>query len=178
MTLSGLKRILLCLPKLTWLKLRYGNRIRFGKREQISPKATLRISNKQSSIDIGSFAYIEPNVLIKASGGRVSIGNRIYINRNSMVVSKDSITIGDDVTIGPGVYIYDHDHDIKNRGKFIVAPVKICKGAWIGAGTIILKGVSIGENSVIAAGSVVTKDVGPNQIFYQKRISDKLDIEE
>jgi acetyltransferase-like isoleucine patch superfamily enzyme len=39
--------------------------------------------------------------------------------------------------------------------------VYIKKGAWIGAGAILLPGVTIGEYSLVAAGAVVTKDVLP-----------------
>ena len=40
--------------------------------------------------------------------------------------------------------------------------VKICDGAWLGGGVIVLPGVTIGRNSVIGAGSVVTRDVPDN----------------
>ena len=37
----------------------------------------------------------------------------------------------------------------------------IKRGAWIGAGAIILPNVTIGERAVVGAGAVVTKDVPP-----------------
>jgi acetyltransferase-like isoleucine patch superfamily enzyme len=40
-----------------------------------------------------------------------------------------------------------------------MAPIRICRGAWIGARSIILKGVTIGEGAIVGAGSVVTRDV-------------------
>jgi acetyltransferase-like isoleucine patch superfamily enzyme len=46
-----------------------------------------------------------------------------------------------------------------------VRPVKICAGAFIGVGAIILPGVTIGECAVVGAGSVVTKDVPPFTVF-------------
>ena len=39
------------------------------------------------------------------------------------------------------------------------APVRIRRGAWIGARAIVLKGVTVGVGSVVGAGAVVTKDV-------------------
>ena len=52
---------------------------------------------------------------------------------------------------------------------------RVCKGATIGAGAVILPGITIGENAFIAAGSVVTKDVPAGELwmgnpakFYKK----------
>lgn len=38
-------------------------------------------------------------------------------------------------------------------------PIRIQKGAWIGANAVILAGVSIGKHAIVGAGAVVTKDV-------------------
>lgn len=96
--------------------------------------------------------------LPKIRGG-VCLEGPIYINRNTALVCRDSITIGQGTTIGPNVVIYDHDHDKNNRGAVVSKPVKIGENVWIGAGCIVLKGVCIGNNSIIAAGTIVTKDV-------------------
>ena len=42
---------------------------------------------------------------------------------------------------------------------------RVCKGASIGAGSVILPGITIGENAFIAAGSVVTKDVPAGELW-------------
>ena len=58
--------------------------------------------------------------------------------------------------------------DIKNapmREQFRGLPI-IKKGASIGANATILAGVTIGENAMIGAGSVVTKDVPANTVWY------------
>jgi maltose O-acetyltransferase len=36
---------------------------------------------------------------------------------------------------------------------------------WVGANCVLLPGVTIGDNSLIAAGSVVSHDVPPNEIW-------------
>lgn len=46
----------------------------------------------------------------------------------------------------------------------IYQPIKICDGAHIGIGAIIMPGVTIGEGAVVGAGAVVTKDVPPYSI--------------
>ncbi len=101
----------------------------------------------------------------------LSIGDNVGINRNTCIVARDSISIGNNVIIAPGVCIYDHDHSYENPDEYITAPIVIKDGTWIASNTVILKGVTIGKNCTIAAGSVVTKDVPDNSIFYQKRES-------
>src|ERR1700733_2577686 len=41
---------------------------------------------------------------------KVSIGNRCVIGRGTMITSKNSIVLGDDVIIGAYVQIIDHNH--------------------------------------------------------------------
>ena len=36
--------------------------------------------------------------------------------------------------------------------------------AWVGANVTILKNVHIGRGAIVAAGAVVTRNVGPNEI--------------
>ena len=51
-----------------------------------------------------------------------------------------------------------------DRQSLVCAPVRIKKGAWIGANATILPGVTIGKNVIVAAGAVVNKDVPDNMI--------------
>lgn len=104
--------------------------------------------------------------------GKIVIGNRVGIS-NSSIVAVSLVQIGDDVLIGGDCRIYDNDfHPIdfesrvgNDRTKIKCEAVNIEKGAFIGAGTIILKGVTIGEKSVIGAGSVVTTSVPAGEIW-------------
>jgi acetyltransferase-like isoleucine patch superfamily enzyme len=45
-------------------------------------------------------------------------------------------------------------------------PVKIGKGCFIGARSIILKGVTIGDGVVVGAGAVITRDIPADSIAY------------
>ena len=145
--------------------------IYFNGYHKISLHAHLRRSDA-GKIKIGENAVIREFTLVDAVGGRVSLGKNVFINRNTMIVSKDRITIGDDVSIGPNVCIYDHDHDIHNRGNFVSDPVIIGNNVWIGAGVIILRGTVIGDDAVIGAGTVIKKDiVSGMKVFNSQNLS-------
>jgi acetyltransferase-like isoleucine patch superfamily enzyme len=95
---------------------------------------------------------------------------------NCILASHSRITIGERTTIGPGVYIYDHDHDFRTEGgivkdKYISEGVTIGKEVWIGAQTIILKGTVIGDNAVVGAGCVISEHIPSNTVYIQRRNS-------
>lgn len=150
------------------LRVLTGRHIKWHLMNKISVLSSIKTSNR-GAIKFGKINVIRPNAELAANGGVITLGNNCFVNRNSMIVSHEAISIGDNTTIGPGVYIYDHDHD--GDGGYVSMPIMIDKNVWIGAGSIILKGVKIGSNSVIAAGSVVYSDVESNVIFVQKKDS-------
>jgi acetyltransferase-like isoleucine patch superfamily enzyme len=95
-------------------------------------------------------------------GGKISFNGNTFTAGNSMIISKESVTIGKDCAIAWGVTISDHDfHKLYLDGKQLVetAPVIIGNNVWIGMNATILKGVTVGDGAVIGAHSVVTKDV-------------------
>jgi acetyltransferase-like isoleucine patch superfamily enzyme len=116
----------------------------------------------------------QPCYFIVTDSARLTIGNNVGISCTA-IICHEKITIGDYVTIGGNVAIYDTDFHSLNklhRRNFNIdtkhkntAPVKIENDAFIGAHSIILKGVTIGEGAIIGAGSVVTKSVPQNEIW-------------
>lgn len=106
------------------------------------------------------------------NGGKICIGKNVGIS-NSAIVARSEIIIEDDVRIGGNCKIYDNDFhstDFNNRinkndPDIKTSPVKICKGAFIGAHTIVLKGVTIGPYSVVGAGSVITKSIPEGEVW-------------
>lgn len=159
------------LLRLCFLKIKHGSHLSFAKVMLISRKAKLRIGRDGSLLSLGKRVEISENCLIDAVGGKISLGEFVFINRGGMIVSMDSVTIGAHTDIGPNLVIYDHDHSFRDgrRDEFVTAPVTIGSNVWIGANCTILKGVTVGDNSVIAAGSTVTRDVPANSVLYQKR---------
>lgn len=75
------------------------------------------------------------------------------------------ITIGNNVTIAPEVYLLAHDASTRRvLGCTKVGKIVIEDNCFIGARALIMPNVTIGENSIVAAGSIVTKNVEKNTI--------------
>ena len=176
-----MRRFLGNLVSVIWSFIRFGvikifryKSLDFHYIERVSPNVVIRIG-KKSKISLGKSVRVHSrSKLCAVSGGHLTIGDCCKMNNNCLVVCHKSITIGKNVEFGPGVVIYDHDHDFRHKdglkaGTFQCSDVNIGENTWIGANVIILRGVNIGKNCVIAAGSVVTCDVPDNMIFVQKR---------
>jgi acetyltransferase-like isoleucine patch superfamily enzyme len=93
------------------------------------------------------------------------IGRDCSIEAECVFDLAERITIGDRVTISPGVMILTSTHELDIRehraGPLQLAPVNVSDGVWIGARAVILPGVTIGAGAVVNPGSVVNKDVAP-----------------
>ena len=110
---------------------------------------------------IGRNCNICANVLI---GNDVVIGDNVTVK--SGVQLWDGLEIEDNVFIGPNVTF---TNDLFPRSK--VYPEKfertvIKRGASIGANSTIIAGHTIGKNAMIGAGSIVTKDIPDNELWF------------
>ncbi len=135
--------------------------------------------DERGTLDIGKGVAIGRNTLIiVTSEGQpavrsiLRIGEETAINEsNNIRASGGTITIGRKCLIAQLVSIISSNHMIDVEGDMMDHPwslkdnfVTIGNNVWVGAGSIILPGVTIGDGAVIAAGSVVTRDVGENEL--------------
>ena len=110
---------------------------------------------------IGENCNLCANVLVE---NEVIIGNNVTVK--SGVQLWDGVTLEDNVFVGPNV---SFTNDLFPRSKnpdCQLTKTLVKKGASIGANSTIIAGVTIGENAMIGAGSVVTKNVGANELWY------------
>jgi maltose O-acetyltransferase len=96
-------------------------------------------------------------------GTQIRIGARCFANYGFMAMDVATITIGDDVQIGPNVQLLTPTHPVApepRRQKWEAAePIVIEDNVWLGGGVIVLPGVTIGADTVVGAGAVVTRDL-------------------
>jgi acetyltransferase-like isoleucine patch superfamily enzyme len=109
------------------------------------------------------------------------IGNNCNINAQCLI--ENDVTIGDNVTIKSGVQIWDgitlednvfvgpnvtftNDFMPRSKQNFNCLKTLIKANASIGANSTIVGGRNIGSFSMIGAGSVVTKDIGIQELWY------------
>ncbi len=110
---------------------------------------------------IGTFVEVQKNAHI---GARCKISSHTFIC--------EGVTIEDDVFVGHHVcFINDlfprataPDGQLQTEKDWQVVPTRVCRGASIGSGALILGGVTIGARALIGAGAVVTRDVEPGAV--------------
>jgi acetyltransferase-like isoleucine patch superfamily enzyme len=116
----------------------------------------------RENVSIGSDCIIGKDVYIDFS---VQIGDRVKIQNGALVYHGTTIETG--VFIGPGVIFTNDrkprainpDGTLKGNDDWEVGEIRVCYGASVGAGAVILPGVMIGTFSLVGAGAVVTRDV-------------------
>ncbi|TYB33261.1 MAG: N-acetyltransferase [Flexistipes sinusarabici] len=110
---------------------------------------------------IGSNCNICSNVFIEND---VIIGNNVTIKNGVQIW--DGITIEDDVFIGPNATFTNDFAPRSKQHPVEFSKTIIKKGASIGANSTLLCGLVVEEYSMIGAGSVVTKDIGKQELWF------------
>jgi acetyltransferase-like isoleucine patch superfamily enzyme len=131
-----------------------GRGVRIWNRAQVREGAVLG-----DNCIVGKDAYIDQGVEIGANV-KIQNGAQLY----------HGVTVEDGVFIGPQACLTNDlrprainpDGSLKGASDWQVTPIRICYGASVGAGAIVLPGVTVGRFAMIAAGAVVTRDVPPH----------------
>jgi acetyltransferase-like isoleucine patch superfamily enzyme len=105
---------------------------------------------------VGKDVYIDFDVVI---------GDNVKIQNGALIYH--GVTLEDGVFIGPQACLTNDrvpraitpDGRLKTTTDWEVGPIRVCYGASIGAGAIVLPDVTIGRFAMVAAGAVVTRSV-------------------
>ncbi len=134
-----------------------------GKDVQIGEGTNIwAFTNIQDGAKIGAHCNICDGCFIERGS---SIGNHVTVKNNVAVF--DGIIVEDDVFVGANItFINDRLPRSQNGGQWTLEKTYIRKGATLGAGSVIMCGIEIGENAFIGAGSLVTKNVLPHELWF------------
>lgn len=112
--------------------------------------------------EIGTKCTIGQNVYI---GPNVKIGNNVKIQNNVSVY--EGVELEDFVFLGPSVVF---TNVINPRSQFekkdLFKPTIIKKNVSIGANATIVCGITIQEYAFLGAGSLLTKNINPYELWY------------
>jgi acetyltransferase-like isoleucine patch superfamily enzyme len=130
--------------------------VRFGDRVVVHGFVNLYGCQIDDDCRIGTFVEIQKDVVL---------GKRVRVQSHSFICS--NVFIEDDVFVGHNVsFINDRYPTSQNAvsGNWKSESIRVCQGASIGTGSVILCGVEIGQGSIVGAGAVVTQNIPANTI--------------
>ena len=137
------------------------------------PHALVESENVGAGTRIWAFVHILPGATI---GQNCNICDHCFV--------ENKVSIGDDVTLKCGVYLWDgitledsvfvgpnvvFTNDVRPRSKntaYALLPTVVQAGASLGANSTILAGITIGRYALTGIGSVVTRDVPAYALVY------------
>lgn len=140
------------------------------------------VRGSKCEITIGNECTLQGLLVTEHDNASITIGNNVFIGANTVLDCAQAIVLEDDVLVSYECLLLDSNNhsqnfdvrkndlpDVKSGREYNWSaipsnPIRVCRGAWIGARSIILKGVTIGEGAIVGAGSVVTKSVDPYTI--------------
>jgi len=105
---------------------------------------------------IGKGVYVDAGVRV---GADCKLQNGCYIYRGTL--------LDDGVFVGPGACFTNDrvpralnaEGQLKQTGDWVMGTIRVCYGASIGAGVILVPDLVIGRFAMVGAGAVVTRDV-------------------
>lgn len=123
---------------------------------------------ERRKVVMGPGSGMAPNVSLR-HGERLTIGRETHIGERCYLwAGPDSgrITIGNNVSLAPEVFITASDYSFKAGIPFRQQPkrerdVVIGNDVWLGTRVVVTAGVTIGDGCIVGAGAVVTKDLPP-----------------
>jgi len=134
-----------------------GKKTKIGNNVEILPFTHIENATLESNVNVGPFSRIRPGSYL-SKGSRV--GNFVEI-KNSKIGKKSKINhlsyigdsfVGKNVNIGAGTITCNYDGKNKHQ-------TKILDGAFIGSNTSLVAPVKVGKKSFVGAGSSITKNV-------------------
>ena len=139
---------------------------RLGCRVQILTSTMIEESIIEDEAQVGPFSRLRPGSLIRK---RAKVGNCVEMKKTILGSQSKAMHLsylGDceikgKVNVGAGTITCNYDGKRKHK-------TFIDEGAFIGSGTQLIAPVKIGKRAYIGAGSTITKDVSPDSLAVSR----------
>jgi acetyltransferase EpsM len=124
---------------------------------------------------IHPLAYVAPDV--KINSGSVVLANSSISSGTSignMTLIMNNVSIGHNNIIGSNCFF--------TANSCLGSYITLGKGVWVGLNSTILGKLKIDDFAAIGAGSVITKDVGKNELWignpgrFHKNVTEKINM--
>ncbi|GBE45637.1 galactoside O-acetyltransferase [bacterium BMS3Bbin11] len=156
--------------------LRQPKNIHLGNNVIISEFCVLdaRHDDENKVITLADDAMLSTNIMISCKNACISVGKNAGLGAQTIIHATNdcSVSIGDDVIIGPQSYIsaggnyhFDQlDIPIREQGINPDGGITLQNNIWLGAKVTVLGGVTMESGSIAGAGAVVNKSIPANAI--------------
>lgn len=146
--------------------LRHPHKIRIGDDVVVDDNCLIDAKGEDNGgVTIGNGVFIGRNTILSCKDGRIEVADRVNIGFNCEVFSASRVTIGAGALLAAYTYLVGGDHDATDRSVDVLdqsrrsAGIAIGAGAWLGARVTVLDGVTVGDRAVIGAHAVVRHHV-------------------
>ncbi|MCJ7581963.1 MAG: bifunctional UDP-N-acetylglucosamine diphosphorylase/glucosamine-1-phosphate N-acetyltransferase GlmU [Candidatus Aminicenantes bacterium] len=139
---------------------------KIGDRTKVLTSSVVEKSTLEKDVQIGPFTRLRPNSILKQGskvGNFVEMKNTVFgegSKAGHLSYLGDS-EIAKDVNIGAGTICCNYDGEKKNK-------TIIEEGAFIGSGVELVAPVKVGKNAYVGAGSTITKNVSPGSLAVER----------
>ncbi|MBR8835804.1 MAG: acyltransferase [Stigonema ocellatum SAG 48.90 = DSM 106950] len=125
---------------------------------------------RRGKIEISARTQLCHGVILDCWGGSITIDENVFVGPYTVIYGHGGVRIGKSSLIATHCRIVSSNHTIPDKNSCIrsepdiLLPVAIGEDVWLGAGVTILGGVTVGDGCVVGAGAVVTKDLPPYSV--------------
>lgn len=114
---------------------------------------------------VGDRVVIKPSVQIKFPW-KLRLGSHVWIGEHVWIDNLDIVTLDDHVCVSQGAMLVCGNHDFTVASFALVTkPIKVDRGAWLCARSIVGPGVHVGSHAVLTAGSVAVNNLDPYTVY-------------
>ena len=149
------------------ITLRHPHKIRIGENVVIDDNCVLDAKgDSNQGISIGDGVFIGRNSMLYCKDGDIEVQARVNFSFNCAVFSSDRVVISEGAMVGAYCYImsggsYDIDSKIAfaEQDGYAKGLTMIGEGCWLGAEVVVQDGVRIGNGCVVGSGAVLREHI-------------------